>query len=111
MLTCGNEESITYSHHVILEGKMTIMETASPAVRRTILDLVIANRILADHGILDAYGHVSARHPENPDRFLQSVSLAPELVTADDIAEFDLDGAAISETRPPYKERFVHGSI
>ncbi|MTD57993.1 class II aldolase/adducin family protein [Amycolatopsis pithecellobii] len=90
---------------------MIAVDTYSDAVRRTVHDLVIANRILADKGVLDAYGHVSARHPENPSRFFQSVSLAPELVTVDDIAEFDLDGVPLSESRPAYKERFIHSSL
>ena len=54
-------------------------------------DLVAANRILVNEGVLDAYGHVSVRHPGNPSRYLLSRSLAPILVTADDIVEYDLD--------------------
>ena len=52
-------------------------------------DLVSANRILAGLAVLDGFGHVSARHPEHPDRYLLSRSLAPELVTRDDIMTFD----------------------
>ena len=54
-------------------------------------DLVIANRILAHEGVVDAYGHVSVRHPERSDRFFLSGSRSPELVTLDDIIEYDLD--------------------
>src|SRR6516164_10596675 len=54
-------------------------------------DLVAANRILAQEGVLDAYGHVSIRHPVDPDRYLMSRSLAPIFVTANDIMEYDLD--------------------
>jgi len=54
-------------------------------------DLVAANRILAEEGVLDAYGHVSIRHPSNPNRYLMSRSLAPALVSASDIMEYDLD--------------------
>ena len=57
-----------------------------------IQDLVIANRILAKEDVVDAYGHVSVRHPDNPNRFLISRSLAPELVGPGDIVELDLDG-------------------
>ena len=57
-----------------------------------IQDLVIANRILAREEVVDAYGHVSVRHPHNPNRFLIARSLAPELVGAEDIVELDLDG-------------------
>jgi ribulose-5-phosphate 4-epimerase/fuculose-1-phosphate aldolase len=81
------------------------------AVARTIRDLVVANRILAREEVLDAYGHVSARHPTNPDRYLLSRSLSPEHVTKDDIIEFTLDGEAISDKRPAYLERFIHGAI
>src|SRR5437868_7293445 len=58
-------------------------------------DIVIGSRILAEFGVLDGFGHVSARDPKNPSRFLMSRSLAPALVTADDIMEFDLDGNAV----------------
>ena len=54
-------------------------------------DLVIANRILAHEGVVDAYGHISVRHPERSDRFFLSGSRSPELVTLDDIIEYDLD--------------------
>jgi HCOMODA/2-hydroxy-3-carboxy-muconic semialdehyde decarboxylase len=75
-------------------------------------DLVAANRILSDQGVVDGLGHVSARHPEEPRRFLLARSMAPGLVTADDILEFDLDGAALDPRgRPLYVERFIHSEI
>lgn len=75
-------------------------------------DLVIANRILAHQNVVDAYGHVSIRHPEKPDHFLLSRSRSPELVTEDDIMEFTLDGKVVGDDkRPPYLERFIHGSL
>ena len=75
-------------------------------------DLVIANRLLALEGIFDAKGHVSVRHPATPERFLMSRSLAPELVTADDIMEYDMEGNLIdARGRTPYKERFIHSEI
>ena len=58
-------------------------------------DIAVGSRILADFGVVDGFGHVSARHPTNPNHFLMSRSLAPALVTADDIMEFDLDGNAV----------------
>lgn len=77
-----------------------------------IQDLVIANRILAREEVVDAYGHVSARHPEHPNRFLIARSVAPELVTADDIVELGLDGQPIgAEKRTLYLERFIHAAI
>jgi HCOMODA/2-hydroxy-3-carboxy-muconic semialdehyde decarboxylase len=75
-------------------------------------DLVIANRILAKEDVVDAYGHVSIRHPDNPKRFFLSRSLAPELVERGDIVEHGLDGEAVgNETRALYLERFIHGAI
>ena len=75
-------------------------------------DLVIANRILAREKIVDAYGHVSVRHPAKPDRFFLARSLAPEFVTREDIIEFTFDGNPTrEEKRPLYLERFIHGGI
>jgi HCOMODA/2-hydroxy-3-carboxy-muconic semialdehyde decarboxylase len=75
-------------------------------------DMVIGSRILADFGVLDGFGHVSARHPTNPNHFLMARSLAPALVTADDIMEFDLDGDALdARGRSVFLERFIHGEI
>jgi ribulose-5-phosphate 4-epimerase/fuculose-1-phosphate aldolase len=75
-------------------------------------DMVIGSRILADFGVLDGFGHVSARHPTNPNRFLMARSLAPALVTADDIMEFDLDGNAVdARGRTVFLERFIHSEI
>jgi ribulose-5-phosphate 4-epimerase/fuculose-1-phosphate aldolase len=75
-------------------------------------DIVIGSRILADFGVLDAFGHVSARHPTNPSHFLMSRSLAPALVTADDIMEFDQDGNAVdARGRTVFLERFIHAEV
>jgi HCOMODA/2-hydroxy-3-carboxy-muconic semialdehyde decarboxylase len=80
--------------------------------QRLINDLVIANRILANENVVDAYGHVSFRNPANPNTFFMARSLAPELVTAGDIVELDLEGGSVRhETRPLYLERFIHGAI
>ena len=77
-----------------------------------IQDLVIANRILASEEVVDAYGHVSARHPENPNRFLIARSLAPELVGPEDIVELDLEGQPVrGDDRSLYLERFIHAAI
>src|ERR1700692_401992 len=75
-------------------------------------DIVIGSRVLADFGVLDGFGHVSARHPTNPNHFLMSRSLAPALVTADDIMEFDLDGNPVdARGRAVFLERFIHSEI
>ena len=77
-----------------------------------IQDLVIANRILAKEDVVDAYGHVSVRHPDNPSHFLIARSVAPELVTPEDIVELDLDGQPVrDENRTLYLERFIHAAI
>src|SRR5258708_21561859 len=77
-----------------------------------ITELVIANRILANEDVVDAYGHVSVRHPEAPERFFLAHSKSPALVEAGDIVEHTLDGAALKpEARPLYLERFIHAAI
>jgi ribulose-5-phosphate 4-epimerase/fuculose-1-phosphate aldolase len=87
-------------------------KSAGPADAKLIEDLVAANRILADQGVVDGYGHVSARHNLDANRYLLSRSLAPELVTADDILEYDLDSTAVdAKGRQLYLERFIHGEI
>lgn len=76
-------------------------------------ELVTANRILAAEGVLDSFGHVSLRSPDNPDRYLLSRARAPECIEVEDIMEFDVvDGTPIDpKGRKPYAERFIHGSI
>jgi len=75
-------------------------------------DLAIANRILAHEGVVDAFGHVSIRHPERADRFFLARSRSPELVTIEDLMEFELDGTPLdARGRAPYLERFIHGAI
>lgn len=77
-----------------------------------IQDLVAANRILFDQGVLDGFGHVSVRHDKNAERFLLSRSMAPGLVTVADIMEFDFDGNAVdARGRTLYLERFIHAAI
>jgi ribulose-5-phosphate 4-epimerase/fuculose-1-phosphate aldolase len=79
---------------------------------RLITELVIANRILANEDVVDAYGHVSVRHPDEPGRYLLSYSRSPALVERSDIMEFDLEGKPLKDDgRPLYLERFIHGAI
>ncbi len=81
-------------------------------LERARADLVIANRILAHEGIVDAYGHVSVRDPREARRFLLARSVSPEMVVPADIMEFDLEGNALgSDPRQPYLERFIHAAI
>jgi HCOMODA/2-hydroxy-3-carboxy-muconic semialdehyde decarboxylase len=75
-------------------------------------ELVVANRILARENVVDAYGHVSVRHPDDPHRFLLATSIAPEMVEEDHIIAFNFDGAPVrDEGRPLYHERFIHAGI
>ncbi len=75
-------------------------------------ELVTANRILANEGIVDSFGHVSARHPDNPQHYLLSRARAPERIERSDIVEYTLEGEAIDKKAPaPYMERFIHGAI
>lgn len=84
-------------------------EAPDPAL---IGDLVAANHILFDQGVVDAFGHVSVRHDKRPDRFLLARNMAPGSVTADDIVEFDLDGSPVNAAgRKVYLERFIHGEL
>jgi ribulose-5-phosphate 4-epimerase/fuculose-1-phosphate aldolase len=85
---------------------------AAEAMASLIWDLVAANRILADQEVLDGYGHVSVRNEQNPARYLLARSMAPEITTADDIMEFDLDSNPIDgRGRAMHSERFIHGEI
>lgn len=86
--------------------------TPDAADVNVVRELVLANHILAHYGILDAFGHVSARHNRNPNRYLLAWHVAPALVTANDILEYDLDSNPIPATRQDlYRERFIHGEI
>jgi ribulose-5-phosphate 4-epimerase/fuculose-1-phosphate aldolase len=77
-----------------------------------ILDLVVASRTLAEHGVIDAYGHASARSDTSPQRYYMSRNLAPELITEEDILEFDLESRPVKQTdHGLYNERFIHGEI
>jgi ribulose-5-phosphate 4-epimerase/fuculose-1-phosphate aldolase len=83
-------------------------ENAKSAIR----DLMIANRILANEGVVDAFGHISVRNPDTAGRYFLARSRSPGLVTEDDIVEFDLDSNRLDNTdRAIYAERFIHGCI
>jgi ribulose-5-phosphate 4-epimerase/fuculose-1-phosphate aldolase len=83
-----------------------------PDYDAVIEDLMAANRILAAEGVVDAFGHVSARHPQKPDRFVMSRARSPELVEPADIMEFTLEGEATdSSGRKGHLERFIHGGL
>jgi ribulose-5-phosphate 4-epimerase/fuculose-1-phosphate aldolase len=88
------------------------MKTKISASRQLADDLVAASRILAEHGVLDAYGHVSARSDRAPARFVMSRSLAPALVTRADLMELDADSEPLrGDKRKGFLERYIHGEI
>jgi HCOMODA/2-hydroxy-3-carboxy-muconic semialdehyde decarboxylase len=87
-------------------------DQSSESVASTIRELVDANHILFDQGVVDGFGHASVRHPARPDRFLLARSMAPALVGAEDILVFDHDGAPVEANGPAvYLERFIHSEI
>ena len=86
--------------------------TPAPTRQALIDELVVANHILANEGVLDGYGHVSVRNPADPTRYFLARAGAPALVTAADITEYNLDSEAVSKTAAAgYIERFIHGEI
>jgi ribulose-5-phosphate 4-epimerase/fuculose-1-phosphate aldolase len=92
----------------IVERTKMEVKTAKEAIRQ----VVMANRILGNEGLLDALGHVSVRNPENPGSFFQARSISPFEATLDDILEIDLDGNVLAKTTVrPYGERIIHGAI
>ncbi len=83
-----------------------------PAVADALQQLVIANRILARENVIDDFGHVSMRHPTNPERYFLSGSRSPEIVVRDDLIEFTLEGEPIDQRgRAMYRERALHGAV
>jgi ribulose-5-phosphate 4-epimerase/fuculose-1-phosphate aldolase len=86
--------------------------SAGMADPKLIEDLVVANRVLAYLGVVDGFGHVSVRHDKDSNRYLMSRSMAPALVKAEDILEYDLDSAAVdAKGQALFLERFIHGEI
>jgi ribulose-5-phosphate 4-epimerase/fuculose-1-phosphate aldolase len=96
-----------------IDPQVARAQTTDPVLNAAIFDVVVANRILYDQGVVDGYGHVSMRHPTNPNLFLLSRSRAPSLVTTADVYVHDLNGNAVNA--PPgttlYLERFIHSEI
>jgi HCOMODA/2-hydroxy-3-carboxy-muconic semialdehyde decarboxylase len=80
-------------------------------LEETCAELATANRILFHHGVVDAFGHISVRHPERPDQFLLARNMAPVNVAAADIMVFDAESEPVGDDRRPYLERFIHGEI
>jgi ribulose-5-phosphate 4-epimerase/fuculose-1-phosphate aldolase len=96
----------------LLNPKIDVPQQRELVVEAALRDLVVGNRILAQHGVLDAFGHVSVRHPLDPSHYLMACSRGPALVAMDDMIEYQLDGTPIDQRgRPQYSERAIHGSI
>jgi ribulose-5-phosphate 4-epimerase/fuculose-1-phosphate aldolase len=88
------------------------MPNSSRIAPEQLADLAAASRILAAQGVVDGFGHVSMRHPRAPDRYFMARSLAPALVTPEDVLEYDLDSNALdAKGRSSFLERFIHGEI
>jgi ribulose-5-phosphate 4-epimerase/fuculose-1-phosphate aldolase len=101
----------SHSQPIAVDIADTADASAAPS-RELIGELVTANQILFDQGVVDAFGHISVRHDKRPDRFLLARNMAPSRVTAEDIVEFTLDGEAVNANgRKVYLERFIHGEI
>jgi len=91
---------------------MQVLPQAAPVSKPVIEELVLANHILANEGVLDGYGHVSVRDPANPNHYFLARAGAPALVTAADITEYDLDSKPVTNASATgYTERFIHGEI
>jgi ribulose-5-phosphate 4-epimerase/fuculose-1-phosphate aldolase len=106
---CASDNSGSESYAVNVADTAAPEAAADPAL---IADLVTANHILFDQGVVDAFGHVSVRHDKNPSSFLLARNMAPGHVTAQDIIEFTLDGEPVNAAgRKVYLERFIHGEI
>jgi ribulose-5-phosphate 4-epimerase/fuculose-1-phosphate aldolase len=74
--------------------------------------LALANRMVAYEGVLDGFGHISVRHPSDPDRYLLARSRSPELIEPSDILEFTLDSKLLTPgDLLPYGECVIHGEI
>ncbi len=105
------EKPMCPSDRIAVHADDTAAAGAPPSAN-LIADVVTANHILFDQGVVDAFGHISARHDKRPDRFLLARNMAPGNVTAADIVEFDLDGNPVNaDGRKVYLERFIHGEI
>lgn len=86
------------------------MSTTTPAQQTVFEELVTATKILLHEGILDTFGHISARDPEDPQSFFLAQKLAPSHITTGDIQRFNLEGET-EDNRPSYLERYIHSEI
>ncbi len=86
--------------------------TLTPLAPELLDDLLVGNRILYKYGIVDAFGHISVRHQDDPEKYVMSRHLAPGLVQAEDLLTYDLDSNPVTPTQHRlYSERYIHGEI
>ena len=94
------------------ESHPPVPASGGPVAHDVLADLAAASRILVAQGVVDGFGHVSLRHPGAPDRYLMARSIAPALVTVDDLIEYDLESNPVNaQGRGSFLERFIHGQI
>jgi ribulose-5-phosphate 4-epimerase/fuculose-1-phosphate aldolase len=95
-----------------LAFEQSAQKAPAPSAQSVIEELALANRMLSEEGVLDAYGHVSVRDPRNSNRFYLARHMPAGLVTSSDIIQYDLDSKAITgDPNAGYTERFIHGEI
>src|SRR5215467_11967610 len=88
------------------------VRSVPPSLNDLRYELALASRMLANEGVLDAFGHVSLRHPTNPDRYLLPRSRSPQLIEPSDVLEFTLDSEPVKPaTEKLFAERVIHGCI
>jgi ribulose-5-phosphate 4-epimerase/fuculose-1-phosphate aldolase len=103
---------VAASAHLAAAVSVSPQTSAADGRQGLVDELVVANRILANEGVLDGYGHVSVRSPTDPNHYFLARSKAPALVIAADITEYDLDSTPIQRASAAgYIERFIHGEI
>lgn len=91
-----------------------LLRASRPPTKDLFCTLITANHILHHHGVVDAYGHISVRNPQDPTTFFISKSLAPALVSSrEDLEEYRIsDASPVNEDAPKgYAERFIHSEI
>lgn len=104
--------AILLGSSLVLSGAQGASQPAVQTDAQLIEDLVAANRVLHQQGINDAFGHISVRSNRDPNRYYLARSLAPDLVTAADLIEYDLDSKPVNlNGRDQYSERYIHGEI
>jgi HCOMODA/2-hydroxy-3-carboxy-muconic semialdehyde decarboxylase len=93
-------------------AKKSATKKLPSAPKELIAELVLANKILYGLNVVDAFGHISVRHPKDPNKYLMSRHLPPGMVTPRDIVTFDMDSTPLTHAdKPQYSERFIHSEI